>query len=622
MRFKKSIFFFTLFFFICFTCNVFAGDPQGLLSYPSGKIMGFRGLDTRSTKPTIVDSRASDLLNVKLSPALDLRQRFGFSVINDTLDDLDISSPPITGIFDSLYSDGTSRTYAFVGDKIKHDDSGTWTEVSKFYNSPFVTSGKDNQWECIMALDAAVCVNDTDVPLQISSTPIKTALAFTGLTNAITIARTHVWYRNFLIFGNTTENSVKRPTRFRWSNVGTIETWTDADFVDISTFAGDEIIGFAEIYGELFIFLTNSIWTASLVGGDDVFIFRKVIDGLGAISSHALKIVYLSDNRNVVIFSDEKKRILMFTGVTVVDIGNIIQPSLDNLNESRLENAVATFDGKQYIFCASTSGITTNDICYSFQTEISEWMIFDQINANAFAQVKESDGKIKTYFGNYESFVNWMDNPDNNNDVDGATGVVDSVSIGASTATITGVQVILDSDLALGSYTGAIIRITSGTGVGGEALVITNLDADTGVAVVSAFSTAPDSTSVYSIGDINAFYTAKPYDYGNSAREKQFLGMLFWGSEASNSNVTVSYAIDFGSTEESTTISLSPAGSSLWNTALWDVGTWGTTGDKIFTTKFTGFGNVIEPKFANDSIDETFHLYGFNLLAIEGDTKQ
>lgn len=51
---------------------------QNLLSYPPEKIMGFRGLDTKSTPPTVADSRATDILNVKLSKALDLRKNNAF----------------------------------------------------------------------------------------------------------------------------------------------------------------------------------------------------------------------------------------------------------------------------------------------------------------------------------------------------------------------------------------------------------------------------------------------------------------------------------------------------------------------------------------------------------------
>jgi len=605
-------------FLLIFCGAAWADDPNKLISYPPNKIMGFRGLDTRSTKPTIADSRASDLQNVILSSALDLRQRYGYSVINDTLDDTWLNEDAVTGIFDSLYSTGTSWTYAFVGDKIKYDNAGTWTDVSFL---PGITAGKNNQFQCIMALDSAVCTNDTDVPLKINVTPKKTNLITTDLSDALTNARTVVWFNNYLIFGNTKEATVERPTRFRWSNVGTIETWSDDDFNDISTFAGDEIIGFAELYGDLYIFLTKSIWKVSLVGGDELFVFRKVIDNIGAISTHAIGVINLSDNRSAVIFTDDQKRVLMFNGATITNIGDIIQPSLDGLNEARLQYAVATWDNTQYALCASTSGSSANDICYSFNTHIGEWTKWTQIDANAIAQVKETDKKIKTYFGNYDSYVYWMDDTDQMSDVVGQTGIVDSVGV-TDTTTITAAQAIISSDLTSEDYTGAILSITSGTGVGEEQVIATNLTGNTGIAVMTAFSTTPDSTSVFSIGAIDASYTAKPYDFGDAAREKDFLGMLFWASEASNNNVDISYAIDFGSTLESETISLSPSSSSLWDVALWDDGTWGTTGDKIYTKKMSGTGNVVEPKFQNNSIDESFQIYGYNLLSIGGDTKQ
>lgn len=588
-----------------------------LVSYPPNQIMGFRGLDTHSNAPNIQDSRALDLKNVKLSASLDLRKRYGYSLINSTLDHADASISAVTGIFDSEFSNGNSWTLVFVGPNIWYDNSGTWTRFSQ--NS--ITSGQNNQFQCVMALDTAICTNDVDVPLEISSTPVRTLLSFTGLSNAVTKAKTLRWYRNYLIFGNTFENSIERPTRFRWSNVGTTETWTDDDFVDISTFAGDEIIGFSELYGDLYIFLEKSIWKASLVGGDDVFIFTKIIDGIGAVARDSIVTVNLTEQRSGILFLSESKNVYLFNGVSVEDAGFKIQPTLDDINEARIQYAVATYDNHEYLLSVSQGSSSENDRVYSLQTEIGEWTIYDQINANAFAQVKETTSLIKTYFGNYDSFVYWFDNPDNKVDVDGATGTVDSVQT-VNTTTATGVQALVDTTISSGTYTGAIVRITSGTGVGGETVVLTNLAGDTGIVVTVPFTTTPDSTSVYSIGDIDAYYKTKWYDLGDSAREKSFLGMLLFGEEASSNAVDIDYAIDFGSSISSQTLDLAPSGSSIWDTALWDSGTWGTTGDKIYTSKLTGLGNFIQFEYSNDSIDETFHLYGFNVLATQEKLKQ
>ena len=113
-----------------FWTSAYANDNSTLIGYPPQKIMGFLGLDTRTSSPNLADGRALDLLNVKLSPAFSLQKRYGWSVINDTLDDYDQDPTSINGIFDSEYSNGSSYTLAFVGNKLKYDNSGTWATVS------------------------------------------------------------------------------------------------------------------------------------------------------------------------------------------------------------------------------------------------------------------------------------------------------------------------------------------------------------------------------------------------------------------------------------------------------------------------------------------------------------
>src|SRR3990167_690837 len=101
--------------FLLIVNTVCADDNPKLFGYPPGKLMGFLGLDTKSNSPNLQDGRAIDLRNVKLSSAFDLKQRYGYSLINGTLDEIDEDVSAVTGIFDAEYSDGKSWTLVFVG---------------------------------------------------------------------------------------------------------------------------------------------------------------------------------------------------------------------------------------------------------------------------------------------------------------------------------------------------------------------------------------------------------------------------------------------------------------------------------------------------------------------------
>ena len=115
-------------------------------------------------------------------------------------------------------------------------------------------------------------------PAVVRAAPAVAAAATSAAkvaTTAVTKAKCVAWFRNFLIWGNTYEGAEK-PTRIRWSNIGTTETYSDADYIDIAELGGQEIEAFGVLYDNLYIFLTNSIWKLSFVGGDEIFVVSRL----------------------------------------------------------------------------------------------------------------------------------------------------------------------------------------------------------------------------------------------------------------------------------------------------------------------------------------------------------
>jgi hypothetical protein len=602
--------YFILSFLICTTS--FADDSSKMLSYPPNKIMGFLGLDTKSNNPLLSDGRSIDLQNVILDSSFNLRKRYGYKIINGTLDDYSESSPAVTGIFDAHYSDAT-RLFVFGGDYLKYDNSGTWTEIT---GTVAFTSSQYDQWKCTMAYDKSICTNDTDVPISIASTPSYSQVTWTGLSYPVTKFKDSIFFQNYLILVNTVENSVSRLTRYRWSDVGSISAWDDDNYIDIAALGGDQIYSIKDLGGNLYVLLGDSIYRFSLVGGDDVFTSSKVIEGIGTGSRDSVQNVKINDTLGL-IFLSKNKHVYFFNGYVVSDIGERIQPTLDTLNEARLENAFSFYDDKQYCLSAASSGSSDNDVIYCYQTEIGEWYKLTDINANTFARIVTSS-LIKTYFGNYKSFVYWLNDPDKMNDVAGAQGIIDSTGT-VTTSTETGAQILVDTTLPTGLYTGATIKITSGTGQNQEAVILSQ--ADTYLVLTTALSTTPDSTSNYSVGAIDSYYETKWYDFGMSQRNKLFRWIFLWAKEDTDNSADISFKIDFGDTLGSETVNLAPASSSLWDTAIWDESTWGTTGDAFNIIDINGRGRFMNFKITNDNIDETFNIYGFHLISDSLDVK-
>lgn len=582
--------------------------------YPAQNVLTFRGLDSKSSPTAVQDGRAQDLLNVKLDVTGALRKRDGYSVVGSILDVPDIDNEAIQGVYYTKYSSGTEDTLAVCGGRwYRYDTTLDPDDWSRIWGETG-TTGKNYQYVWTTALDTIIATNDQDKPLKYTEGGHVLKLDTTDLTDELTKSKCIVWYKNYLIFGNTVEDSVERSTRFRWSNVGTIETWSDEDFIDIATLGGQEIEAFAVLYDNLYVFLTNSIYQISLVGGDEIFKVSKVVDGVGCIAKNSVQPVILLNSQQGLVFLAKDKKVYFFDGMRPQYLSLLIEPTMGELNASRLQYAVSAKNGTDYYLAAATGSSTENDLLLDFQYEIGEWLKHDQIDANAMARVYDTNNIEQTYFGQYGGFICKMDDTALDNDIDGHTGTVSGVDV-YTTGTASSIQMVYDntSPFTHSGLRAGILKIISGTGSGQERRIVENTIS--GVGVETAFSTTPDTTSVYSIGAIDGYYTAKWYDCGEPARLKGFGELWYWADAETDTDIDVTYATDFASDIDTQSVSLSGTSTdAIWGSAIWGTSLWGGVDYVFRQTKFEDTGRYLKFKLQDDDIDDDFRIHGFNLL--------
>lgn len=603
---------------LCLFCtNIQAAEDPRFRVYPQQEALRFKGLDERSSPTFLQDGYAQTAQNVQFSSTNALMKRWGYSLVKD-FDVAGYDWEPVEGIYYTKLSSGTAYRLTILGSRMYSETGGTYTWEDQ--GGGWITSGQNNQFVWETALDTVVFTNNVDVIYKWTGTSTFGGLDVSDLTDTLTAAQCVAWFKNYLILGNTTEAAVTKATRIRWSDVGTIETWGDDNYIDIGELGGQEIVGFGILYNNLYVFLTDSIHKVTLVGGDEIFNIAKVVEGTGCIAKNSIQNVSFGANDGLMFLSKDKS-INFFNGMTTVDASYYIPDTMDDLNTSRLQYAVSCTDGSDYYLSVSDGTATTNDLIIDINLDTGDISTLTNILANAMADVLDTSEDVQLYFGNYDSHIYNLYDSSLDSDVAGYTGTFeDSFDAGefVSSDTATYINVVFDDDKSF-ACTGALVTLVAGTG-SGASKVITGIHTSSGIIVDSAWATAPDDTTQYSIGAIDADYVTKWYSMGEPARRKHFGEMYFWAESADDSSIDINYSRDFGSYAGTQSVSLSGSGG-LWGSAVWGTDTWGGEDALYKEVKLKGDARYIKFRIEEDDIDETFNIYGWAVSYLIGDVQ-
>jgi len=390
--------------------------PPGTDLIPERRFNFVGGMEDH-TSPFLTDE-AKSIVNFSLSQRGQLTKRTGYA-FNAAL-----SSSPVTGGGYHLAQTGTSFLAVVSGTgvyKTSNVFGGSFTDVT---NGITLTNSASNLVQSDSLNDYRVFCNETDAPFKISASASAAAL-----TGAPTGAKTCASFFNYLFFGNTTESGTSYPSRLRWSDVNTVDSWPTNNYIDLGYNDGDSIVDIAVAWRYLLIFKKRSIYAASITGlsGANAFIARPIARGIGCWAKNSVQVI-----RDHGVFWQGADGIYQMTGFDYFgnpQIHRISEPIWNEflkINKTQFAQSTSAKSGKytQYWLAIATGSLTTNSEILVYDYHLGDtnqhkaWTTYAGINANALIQVEDNNNQNWIFSGDttggvYKHDVGNSDNPSN-----------------------------------------------------------------------------------------------------------------------------------------------------------------------------------------------------------------
>lgn len=376
-----------------------------------------KGLNTRDSIADMDSGFASDILNIDFSVTGAIRKRRGYTAVNTR-----VTEDECVGLVDYKTKAGVQYAVAVFEDKIYKMDGfdGDWDDIT---GAVSLTDDQDNHMSMIVGQNTVIGTNMSDAPMKWTGSGNAATLTIANFTHAKYVT----YYKNRLLFANITEaGPITYPNRIRWSNVGTIETYTSTDWSDeAGTDDGSEIVGLAQLFDEVYIFknsISSGIKKVYYTGNATAPFGIINIGEVGAVSGSSIVQVDIPGVGTGFIYWGIDNKIRFFDGTKSISIADHIQPTLDDLNLARNKyiQAVNYPDLNQIWFSVSNGSSTTHNRIIVYDYLNRAFLIHNNILANKMAILRNNTGDRFLCTGDYAGITHRQNtgNDDNGEDFD------------------------------------------------------------------------------------------------------------------------------------------------------------------------------------------------------------
>jgi len=329
------------------------------------------GLNLGANKFLLKSGEALEALNCDFSEVGTLQRFLGYEKYGDEL-----AASDILGIYDFKTTAGATKWLCVNGAALYSDESGTWT------SRLVLTTGLEVSFAT--HLDTVIVSNGTDVMKK-----------STNGTSWSTLDGTPPVAKYILTFDNKVYalNLSGYASRIRWSDDGTIETWTATNIQDIITNIGigDRITGGTVNNNALLVFKNYSTWKW------DTYELRTLNTTIGC---RAPKSIATIDDWT---FWLSHQGVYATNGGKPFRISKAVKPFIDGISDITTPVGWAE-DNFYYLYIGTSNSVTNCLLIYDYDNNVWSYKSMGDVIKNV-AILTTSANVRSAYFGDDAGWV-------------------------------------------------------------------------------------------------------------------------------------------------------------------------------------------------------------------------
>jgi hypothetical protein len=231
-----------------------------------------------------------------------------------------------------------------------------------------------------------------------SSSTASNMTVVSGLTGSKFIKK----FQNYCVMANVKISGIRYPSRWYWSNIKTIDSWTAYNFIEVSKDDGDEIMGVKELGDRLVFYKNNSIYLAIFTGDADIpFIMQKSNSAVGCAAPYSIQA-----NENGHIFASYDG-VYFFDGFNSYKMSDRINDIYAGFNTNQFENAVSMYQNRKNKYWLGVSNGTSayNNYVLTWDSFLNAWSKYSGFSTSVMTTFMVNGTEERPYFGDYNGYT-------------------------------------------------------------------------------------------------------------------------------------------------------------------------------------------------------------------------